>query len=331
MHSQGTNARTRSTFNTSSVQPAGGSSKPEGVAVRRALSRALISALLLVAVSPTWAQTKKVNANAEVSGAGYKSITTSDGSGILPAKIQLPADATTMVFAITGGSKTKGRCTAPCITVNGGGSYNDADGVGSASGENVSADQAISGIQTPTAGFVAGVFESGAPAGNPPATLDYNTIGTNFSSFSPLMQQLFFIGDGLTGDGTGTVQVFYVPTGAKSLYLGLADACGYNGTPSCYGDNSGDFIVSYAISTASGLPEITHFSPTVSKVGKAVEIWGYNLLTATAVNFNGVPASFTVESTLIKAVVPVGAATGPIEVTTPDGTAQSKGDFTVKP
>ena len=106
--------------------------------------------------------------------------------GILPAKIQLPADATTMVFAITGGSKTKGRCTAPCVTLNNGGSYNDADGIGAASGVNVSADQSISGIQAPNAGFVAGVFESGLPKGEPPATLNYNTIGTNFSSFSPL-------------------------------------------------------------------------------------------------------------------------------------------------
>ena len=62
-----------------------------------------------------------------------------------------------------------------------------------------------------------------------------------------------------------------------------------------------------------------------------MKIWGYNLLTATSVTFNGVTATFTVGSTLISAVVPAGAETGPIEVTTPDGTAQSKGDFTVKP
>jgi hypothetical protein len=318
-------------LNTSDVLPGYGLAKLEAVAVRCALTLAVISAVLLAVISPTWAQTKKVNANAEVSGGGYKKVTTSDGSGILPAKIQLPADATTMVFAIAGGSKTKGRCTAPCVTVNGGGNYNDADGIGSASGENVSADQSISGIQAPNAGFIAGVFESGPPSGTPPATLNFNTIGTNFSSLSPLMQQLFFIGDGLTGDGSGDVQVFYVPTGAKYLYLGLADACGYNGTPSCYGDNSGDFVVSYAISTESGVPEITLFSPTSAKVGKTVKIWGDNLLTATSVTFNGVAATFTVGSTLISAVVPAGAETGPIEVTTPDGTAQSKGDFTVKP
>lgn len=331
MHSAGTNSRTRGSLKIPSVRPGFGPGKRAAMAVRSALTPAVLFALTLAVVTPTWAQTTKVNANAEVSGGGYTKVTTSDGSGKLPPKIKLPTDATTVVFAIIGGSKTKGRCTHPCVTVNGGGNYNDADGIGSASGENVSADQSISGIQTPNAGAVIGVFESGPPSGTAPATLNFDTIGTNFSSLSPLIQQLFFIGDGLTGDGTGDVQVFDVPSGAKYLYLGLADACGYNGTPSCYGDNSGNFVVSYAISTASGSPEITHFSPTSGKVGSTVKIWGYNLLTATAVTFNGVPASFKVGSTLISAIVPAGATTGPIEVTTPDGTAQSKGEFTVKP
>jgi hypothetical protein len=233
-----------------------------------------------------------------------------------------------MTFAIVGGSKTKGRCSGPCITLNGGGNYNDADGIGSASGMNELADESISGIQAPNAGFVAGVFESSPPTGSAPATLDFDTIGTNFSSLSPVLQQLFFIGDGLTGDGTGDVQKFEVPSGATSLYLGIPDACGYNGSPSCYGDNFGDFIVSYAISTASGKPEIESFSPASGEAGSSVSIWGYNLLTANGVTFNGVTAKFTAESTLIHAVVPPGAATGPIEVTTPDGKAQSEGVFT---
>jgi hypothetical protein len=61
-----------------------------------------------------------------------------------------------------------------------------------------------------------------------------------------------------------------------------------------------------------------------------VNIWGYNLLNATAVSFNGVSAKFTVESTRIGAVVPAGATSGVIEVTTPNGTAPSKTSFTVE-
>ncbi len=305
-------------------------SKKTGMA---ALALTMLAVLILNAGAalPLQAQTKKVNAIDEVSGGGYKAVTTTDGSGSLPAKITLPANSTSMTFAIYGGSKTKGRCTKPCITVNGGGNYNDADGVGSASSLNMQADQSISGIQAPVAAFVAGVFESGPPSGPAPATLDFNTIGTNFSSLSPLLQQVFYIGDGLTGDGSGDVQLFFVPSGAKFLYVGIPDACGYNGSPSCYGDNSGDFVISYAISTQSGTPLIDKFSPLSGKVGSSVKIWGFNLLTATAVSFNGVAAKFTVESTFIDAVVPSGATTGPIEVTTPNGKAQSKTVFTVNP
>ena len=58
-----------------------------------------------------------------------------------------------------------------------------------------------------------------------------NTIATSFASLSPLIDQVFFIGDGLTGDGSGSVQQFIVPTGATALYLGITDAPGYNGSP----------------------------------------------------------------------------------------------------
>ena len=82
--------------------------------------------------------------------------------------------------------------------------------------------------------------------------------------------------------------------------------------------------MSYAISTESATPTLKTFSPAKGKVGASVSIWGYNLLNTTAVSFNGVPAKFTVESTLIKAVVPAGATSGVIEVTTPNGSAQAK-------
>ena len=293
--------------------------------------------VLMLAGQLAQAQTITVNAVDEISGAGYSSVTTTDGSGSLPPSIGLPPYATRISFAIVGGSKLHlrgygSRCTAPCLTMDEGSGdlYNDADGVGSAGSLNLLADESISGIQAPVDGFLTGVFESGPPTGDPPPNLDFNTIGTNFTSLSPVLQQLFFIGDGLTGDGSGSVQVFYVPSGATFLYLGIPDACFYNGLPSCYYDNVGDLIVSYAI-TAIGPPNFAQLLPKSGKVGSSVSIWGYNLLSATGVSFNGVPAEFTVESTLINAIVPSGATTGPVEVTTPNGTAQSKAKFTVEP
>ena len=76
-----------------------------------------------------------------------------------------------------------------------------------------------------------GVFETatGPAGGPPPATLDFTVIGTSFASLSPALNQVFYIGDGLTGDGSGSVQQFIVPLGATRLYLGCADAGGYNG------------------------------------------------------------------------------------------------------
>ncbi len=110
-------------------------------------------------------------------------------------------------------------------------------------------DEAISGIIASNAGFVAGVFESGAPSGTPPPTLDFTAIGMNFTSISRELNQVFFVGDGLTGDGTGIRQQFVVPSGAKVLYLGIADSQDYLVSAGSYADNYGQFIVSYFIST----------------------------------------------------------------------------------
>jgi IPT/TIG domain len=76
---------------------------------------------------------------------------------------------------------------------------------------------------------------------------------------------------------------------------------------------------------------ITSFTPASGPAGTSVTITGSALVAATAVTFNGAnAASFTVDSdTQIRAVVPVGATTGPIAVITPDGTAISAETYTV--
>ena len=75
-----------------------------------------------------------------------------------------------------------------------------------------------------------GVFvAAGGPSGSTPAALNFTGtggIGTSFSSLSPELDQLFFIGDGLTGTGTGSVQEFVAPTGAATLYLAVSDSVG---------------------------------------------------------------------------------------------------------
>lgn len=75
-----------------------------------------------------------------------------------------------------------------------------------------------------------------------PAALDFSSIGLNFSSLAPQLKQVFFIGDGLTGTGTGAVQNFIVPTGATRLFLAPFDSTTNN--------NSGSFTV-----TVQAVPE----------------------------------------------------------------------------
>jgi hypothetical protein len=76
------------------------------------------------------------------------------------------------------------------------------------------------------------------------------------------------------------------------------------------------------------LPVVVSFTPTQGFAGTEVTIQGDNLTNVTAVQFNGVDASFTVEGGL-KAIVPATATTGPIVVKTTAGQAASTASFTL--
>ncbi|MBP6374618.1 MAG: IPT/TIG domain-containing protein, partial [Flavobacterium sp.] len=81
-------------------------------------------------------------------------------------------------------------------------------------------------------------------------------------------------------------------------------------------------------------PTISNFSPTSACVdsSQSVVITGNYFNGASAVSFNGVTASFTVNSnTQITATLPIGATTGAIAVTTPSGMVTSASNFTVNP
>ena len=99
------------------------------------------------------------------------------------------------------------------------------------------------------------------------------------------------------------------------------------------GGLTGRSLTSFTVNAAP-LPTITSFTPTSGPVGKSVVITGTNFsgtgFTTTSVKFNGVTATFTVNSaTQITATVPATATTGKITVSTPGGTATSTTDFTV--
>lgn len=76
-------------------------------------------------------------------------------------------------------------------------------------------------------------------------------------------------------------------------------------------------------------PVITSFTPSAGLVGSTVIITGNYFVDVTDVDFNGTPATYTLDSvTQITATVPVGTTTGPITITTNLGSVTSNTDYT---
>lgn len=98
------------------------------------------------------------------------------------------------------------------------------------------AENGISNVIAPL-GSLIGVFldDKQPSSSDAPDTLDFSGVGgLNFTTLSPKLKQVFFIGDGLAS-GT-TLQHFYVPSGATRLFLGAMDGYEWN-------NNSGAFKV----------------------------------------------------------------------------------------
>jgi hypothetical protein len=124
--------------------------------------------------------------------------------------------------------------------------------------------------------------------------------------------------------------VLVAPPGTQSALfsVGVGTQCDYAAGCSVSA-NFDDLDVESAVVTT---PAIGSFAPGNGTVGTSVDIRGVNFTGATSVSFNGVPASFTVDSDQeIHATVPAGATTGPISVTTPSGTGTSNLSFSVTP
>jgi hypothetical protein len=140
--------------------------------------------------------------------------------------------------------------------------YVDMDSYGGISGmqlfESTPADRRVM--------FLAGVFlTDDEPTASAPASLDFSStaIGRSFSSLAPELQQTFYIGDGLTGEGTGSVQTFWVPDSATRLFLGIVDGSYFVGGPDYYDNNAGAFSATFEVTT---VPEIdpTAFASVIS-------------------------------------------------------------------
>lgn len=209
--------------------------------------RPLVAALALAVAAPAYAQSGSaaVNTQTSVYLAGGNSYTFAPvgGGGLTPTAINLTAGTGRVLRVDASGTATF--CPgATCGTAG-------PDGPSIAS-TNINASGRISGITAPTSGFLAAVFLGPSLPASAPAALDFNILTTDFTSLSPLIGQVFFVGNGFTA---GSVQQsFFVPDGATTLYFGIADGNAFQGDPGFYDDNVGTYTARYSV-TAAVVPE----------------------------------------------------------------------------
>jgi hypothetical protein len=233
---------------------------PQSAIVKRRINRVGSSIEPLEPRTLLSAAPINVPATANIFGAGLSAAPAPGGGsgGVLPSVFTFNARAGNVVtFPSVAGTAS---ITPPEARVGGDGGHTFST--------NISSFGGISGIEDAgTLGFLVGVFLGPtAPVSPAPAALNF-TGNTGFASLSPLIGQTFFIGDGLTGTGSGSVQKFNAPPTATRLFLGFADGNNIQGPPGEYQDNAGSLSVTPAL--PSGLAVNIDGTRIVRKGSKA--------------------------------------------------------------
>jgi len=201
-------------------------------------SSLIIAGMAISAVTFAQAGVMVVPGTMNIHGAGLGAPPGSN-PGILPGLINLDAGTgRTATFSATG-----------AINPFGGAPYSGPDG-DSGGATDILATGSISGFKSVRRVPLVGVFlDANAPAGPAPATLDYTLADLQLASYSPLMNQVFFIGNGWTDlDAlSGTQQVFIVPDAATRLFIGTIDGFSFTGANGFYDDNVGEWDVNYQV------------------------------------------------------------------------------------
>jgi hypothetical protein len=201
----------------------------------------LFVAIVVLLIGFGQAQATNISAQTDIwlaSQPTSTSITGYWGTDTAPANSPVLVSVTAgniLTFSASGTTSVDGSCFAGAD----GGCYPDESGFSPAPASNT--------YKGPADALI-GVFLTNAVTNvaNGPASLDYTQL-TNISqlTYTPLLNQIFFIGDGLTGTGTGSIQQFVAPTGATSLYLAVADS---------YGASTGN-LGSLDVAVTSSVPE----------------------------------------------------------------------------
>jgi hypothetical protein len=143
---------------------------------------------------------------------------------------------------------------------------------GSCTRTDVTSANGISGLIDSRAHmFMVGVFLTDAAAGTTaPRRLNFSPppagLGHRFARLAPRIGQSFFIGDGLTGTGTGVPHSFMVPPTATRLFLGIVEAFGFVGSPGAAGDNRGGFTAPVRVVGAPALGRRVAVEPVSGSV-----------------------------------------------------------------
>jgi hypothetical protein len=175
------------------------------------------------------------------------------GGGTLPVLIELPAFRSGEYFSMSAVFGSVSCCSGA------GGTFNGPDGGSAAGGStNVQSEGNISGlIHSSSTMFLAGVFITAADptTGGAPPRLDFSDGNDNLPEYSPLLNQSFFIGDGLFNEDQTRhleAQKFYIPAGATHLALGFVDSFNFTGQPGFYDDNRGSLTAVVGFVPAPG-------------------------------------------------------------------------------
>lgn len=185
-----------------------------------------------------------VDAASNIYAAGSADTSAFEQGGILPLSIDIAGSTEVQFTAVGVGPAVDGSPTggATCVfngtpsTGDGANCVNSSTNVSAANGYG---SFVLNGRTMPLVGLFLGSTVEATPTGVN-SSFDAENAQT---SFAPLLQQVFFIGDGLSD--LGALQTFAVPTGATKLYLGFADAFGFSGAPGYFSDNHGGLSVSY--------------------------------------------------------------------------------------
>lgn len=192
--------------------------------------------------------------------------------------------------------------------------------------------------------FLTATVPAGALTGTVTVTTFTSSMGSNraflvtpvISTFSPTSGT---VGTSITITGRSLTQTTKVTIGGKAAPFTVNSDTQVTATVPA-GAKTGARIV---ITTAGGIaqsttsfavvPRIAGFSPSSGPSGTSVRIGGNSFTGTTGVTFGGVAATSyqVITDREVDALVPSGAVTGHIAVTTPGGTGTSSATFTVTP